>query len=498
MRAGGAVTPLESNEKELGPDPLEAGRAGDKVIRGGGLRASAHVIGVAVGVVSAPLVVRHLGVDDFGRFILVTSIVYVVTGLTEGGLAQVAIRQYASGPPEGRRRLIGALMGLRIVLSIVGAIGAVAFGLIAGYPEVVVGGLALGGAALLFNNLWGALHTALVAELRLGAVAALEIVRAFATTALFLVLVVAGAGLGPFYAVAPAVAFLTWILHCWVVRGITTLRPRFDGARWKELARETVVYAAAMALAAMYFQVALVTTSILGTDRDTGIYGIAFRIVDLANGVPWLLAGSIFPVLAHAAVHDPQRLRYAVGRMTEAATIAGGWFALSIILGAEFAIDVVGGAEAADSIPVLRILGIGVMATYLVAGWGVVMLSRRRYRPLMLANLTALVLAVVLSLVLIPRFGAQGAAVVTATLEVTLAAIYGVLLARELPGLRTGYTFAPRLVLALVAAFAAGVPLLLVHPVLATVVGGLVYFAVLWALRAIPPELIDAVRRRKD
>ena len=63
---------------------------------------------------------------------------------------------------------------------------------------------------------------------------------------------------------------------------------------------------------------------------------------------------------------------------------------------------------------------------------------------------------------LIPEFGAQGAAVMTAALEVTLAAIYGVLLARELPGLRPGYAFAPRLVLALGAAFAAGLPLLLV------------------------------------
>jgi len=486
------VTPVEER------DPLAAGQAGEKVIRGGGLRVTAHIVGIVVGVISAPLVVRHLGVDDYGRFILVTSIIYVVTGLTEGGLAQVAIRQYASSPPEGRRRLIGALLGLRVVLSIAGAIVAIAFGLIAGYPEVVVGGIALGGLTLLFNNLWGALQTALVAELRLGSVAGLEIVRAVATTALFVAFVLAGAGLGPFYVVGPLVALLTWIVTSWLVRNITTLVPRFDAARWRELARETVVYAAAMALAAMYFQVALVTTSLLGTDRETGIYGIAFRIVDLANGVPWLLAGSIFPVLAHAAIHNTDRLRYAVGRMTEAAAIAGGWFAVTIILGAEFAIDVVGGEEAADSIPVLRILGIGVMATFLVAGWGFVMLSRQSYRPLMLANLAALVLAIVLSLVLIPEFGAQGAAAVTATLEVTLAAIYGVLLARELPGLRAGFAFAPRLLVALAAAFAAGAPLLFVHPVAAAVVGGLVYFGVLWALRAIPPELIDALRRRRE
>ena len=39
-----------------------------------------------------------------------------------------------------------------------------------------------------------------------------------------------------------------------------------------------------------------------------------------------------------------------------------------------------GGAEAADSIPMLRILGFGVLATFLVAGWGFMLLSLQRYR----------------------------------------------------------------------------------------------------------------------
>jgi O-antigen/teichoic acid export membrane protein len=480
-------------------DPLAAGDAGGKVIRGGGLRVAAHVVGVLSGALSAPLVVRHLGVEGYGRLALVGSILFAATALTEGGLANVATRQYAVGDRAERRALIGGLLGLRIVLSAIGALAAIAFGLLAGYEEIVVGGIALGGIALIANNLWGAFHTALIAQLRLSVVAGLEIVRALSTTALLLVLVLAGAGLGPFYFVAPAVALIVLLVSGTLVRREVPLLPSFDLERWRSLLRETALYAAATALGAIYFQVALVTTSLLTNEFETGLYAIAFRIAELANGVPWLLAGSVFPVLAHAAANDVERLRYAVGRVTETALIAGGLFAVSIALGARFAIDVVAGADARDSVPVLQIMSVSVMGTFLVAAWGFVLLSRQRYRALVLANAAAFALAVVGSLLLVPAFGAQGSAAVTAMLELTLAALYGFALFRELPELRPGAALAPKLALALAAALAAGVPLLvLVHPVPAAFAGAGVYLGTLWALRAIPPDLLDAVRRRSS
>jgi O-antigen/teichoic acid export membrane protein len=484
---------------ESGPvDSLAAGDAGTRVIRGGGLRVGAHIAGVLGAAVSAPLVVRHLGVEGYGRLAVVGSVLFVATALTEGGLAAVATRRYAVGDPEERRSLIAALLGLRIVLSLAGAAAAIAFGLLAGYDEVVMGGLALGCVAMLANSQWGAFHTALVAQLRLSAVAALEIARSLATTALLIALVLAGASLAEFYVVAPAVALIMLIAGATLVRRDVPLLPRLDLARWRVLLRETALYAAASALGAIYFQVALVTTSLLTTSYETGLYSIAFRIVELANGVPWLLAGSVFPVLAHAAARDVPRLRYATGRVTEGALIAGGLFAVTIALGARFAIDVVASPEGRGAVPVLQIMAVSVLGTFLVAAWGFVLLSRQRYRPLMLANAAALVVAIVASLVLIPPYGAKGSAAVTAILEIALAVMYGVVLARELPGLRPARTLLPRLAVALAAAFAVGLPLLLVHPVPATIAGAGTYLAVLWALRAVPPELLDAVRRRSS
>ena len=58
------------------------------------------------------------------------------------------------------------------------------------------------------------------------------------------------------------------------------LLPSARLSQWKELLRETAFYAAATALGTVYFQVAVVATSLLSTQTETGYYSVAFRVVE--------------------------------------------------------------------------------------------------------------------------------------------------------------------------------------------------------------------------
>ncbi len=481
----------------MSQDALTAPDAGDKTIRGGSLRAVANVVGVLTGAVSAPLVVHHLGVDAYGKLALVNSIVFVATALSEGGLTQVALRRYASSEASEQRVLIAALLGLRVVLTAVATVIALGFAVVAGYPTVVIGGVALGMVALLFNVIWGTQLTILLARLRLTAVAGIEILRALATTALFLVLVLAGAELAPFYVVAPSAAIITFLATTYAVRGQVPLRPRYDRQRWRALLKETALYAAATALGSIYFQLALVITSVLTNDRETGLYAIAFRIVELANGVPWVLAGSVFPIFAHAAVNDEERLRYALGRVTEVCLLVGGFTTVGVLLGAEFGIHLVAGKEGAEAAGVLRLTAIGLIATYLVAAWSLLLASRERFGLLLRINAVVFALAIALSFVLVPLLGADGSGIVTATLEILLATFYARALWRELPGLRAGLDVVPKLLAAIAVAAAVGVPLLAVSSLVAAVAGLAAYTLVLLVTGAVPPEVRQALQRSR-
>ena len=76
-------------------DVLDAGQAGERVIRGGALRTVAYVAGILVGLASTPLLVSHLGPADFGRYVTVTTILFIATGLTAAGLSGIGTREYA-------------------------------------------------------------------------------------------------------------------------------------------------------------------------------------------------------------------------------------------------------------------------------------------------------------------------------------------------------------------------------------------------------------------
>jgi O-antigen/teichoic acid export membrane protein len=140
-------------------------------------------------------------------------------------------------------------------------------------------------------------------------------------------------------------------------------------------------------------------------------------------------------------------------------------------------------------------MGIGVTATFLVSSWGFVLLSLRLYRQLVIANLGALLLAILLSVILIPTLHARGGATTTAALELTLAAAYVALLWRR--GIVPSGRFVACFALAVGLGLGVGALLIAVHPAVGVLVGSAIYFATLWLTRAIPSELIDALPWRR-
>jgi O-antigen/teichoic acid export membrane protein len=469
-------------------DPFAVGSAGRRVVRGGGLRVVATVVGLLTGLVSAPLVVRHLGNYAFGRYQTVLSIVFIANALSEGGLSYVAVRAYTTADATRRKVLLANLMGMRLALELVVAAATVAFGVLAGYDRVLIVGLALGGVALVIAAQQGALTIILQGQLRLGTLAATEMANQLIVTTLLVILVLSGAGLIWFFAVQPVVWLLALGLMVILVRRDAPRRPAFAAAEWRGLAGETALLAVASALGAVYYQITQVALSLFHPGAQTGYYAVAFRIVAITATVPWVLGASLLSVLS-AVAGDPDRLRYIAARAFEGSAIAGGWIVLIIVIGARFGITFIGGAHA--SVAVLRIMGVGAGATFLVASSSFVLLAQRRNRALLTSNLIVFLLAILLGATLIPAFGARGGAICTVTLEFTLLGAYTVALSRR--GITPPLGFLGRFAIALTLSMGVGLVGLLVHPVVGVALGTVVYFGVLRLTGAIPSELLDAI-----
>lgn len=478
-------------------DELSAGPAGHRFLRGATLRTVGYTTSLLFGAIVTPFVTRHLGAVDWGRYVTVTSLLFIVAALSEGGLANLGVRELSNTQSKAEsEEYVRCLLGLRVVLALGAAGAAVAFAALAGYPPVMLAGTAIGCVALILTSLQYTMAIVLTVRLRLGWLALTDFLAQMVIALVMLGLVLAGSSLLPFYAASGVAALVTLPITAVLASREMCLRPVLLPARWRELLSQSVVYAAATALGVVYYQVVMVATSLLSTPVQSGYFGLGFRVLSIVSSLPWLLVGGAFPILARAAHTDAARLRHALQRMFEGGLVLGGTLGLALALGAPFAVAVLGGSRYTGSVLTLRILGISVPGTFLVATWGFALLSLERYRELMVVNGLAVLLAVALSLAVIPPLGSEGAAIVTCSLEVALSSGYLTVLGRLRPDLRPALGVLPRVALAFGGALALGASLPL--PSLPATAAALALLAaLLWALRLLPSDLIAALTHRQ-
>lgn len=469
-------------------DVLDTPQAGPTALRGSVLRSGAYMLGILLSLVSAPLLIRHLHQVDYGRYITVIALVAIIGGLTEGGLNTVALREYASHSGVERERLMANLLGIRIVLSVAGVVGAVAFAALAGYGRNMVLGTLLASLGMTMQVTQDLLDISLQATLRFGLVTLAEFLRQFIGVALIIALVIAGAHLLSFFVVTIPAGLIALALSVRLVRGLFPLRPAFHlGVVWL-LLRDTFFYAVAIALNSVYFRLTVVIMSLAASALQTGYFAISFRVVEVLIGVPGLLMGAAYPILTRAQRDDEQRFDHAARRMFELAVLVGVWLALMLELGAGFAVEVLGGHAARPAAAVLRIQGLAVMFTFVTVACAYPLLSLSRKREVLLANVLGLAATLLLALLLVPVIAARGAAVATVGAEATLAVAVTVGLTRARRGLRLPFSVLPVAAVAAAGGLGAGY-LVGVYPVVQVLVGSGVYAAVISLLGRFPPEL---------
>ncbi len=481
----------------VAPDVLDASSAGTSALRGSILRTASYVFSILLSLISARVLIGHLGEANFGHYTAVLALVTIVAGFTEGGLNSIVVREFATLGGEKRREMMASAIGMRLVLTAVGVAVAVAFAALAGYTSAEVLGTALAGIGLVFQLLQSTLSMTLQAQLRFGWVSAAEILRQVVNVALLVALALAGAGLLPLLAVAIPASLVSLLFTIPLVLRYTSLRPSFHPERWWRLLRETIPWAVIAAVNVVYFRVALVLMSVIAGGLQIGYFATSFRISEVLVGVPGLVIGAAFPILARAEREDAARFNYASGRIFALALFAGTWLVLSLEVGAGFAIHVIAANKADPSIEVLRIQGLALIASFVAVACGYPLLMMRRYREVLVSNLLALAISAILTLSLAPSLGARGAALAALVAEIGLALSQTVMLRRAAPGVPMPISTVAAVAVAGGGAAAVGL-LLPVNPVIGVVVAGVVYCAVLRLLGRFPPEvreiLLDRVR----
>lgn len=480
--------PLEAECLSPAPDVLASSAAGGLLIRGGVLRFAGYAGQLGLSVISTAVLTRHLGVSRFGQYTTVLSLVAVVAVVTDAGMANIGIRDYAILDGPKRDALMRDLLGLRVVLTLLGVALTVAFAIAAGYDQALLLGALVASLATVALVYQHTLSIPLSVQLRLGTLSGLELTRQALLVGGLVLLAALGAGVFPLLAVTLLANLGVVLPTAVLVRGRISTRMSLHPRAWPPLLRATVAFSLATAVGAIYVYTAQITTSLVTTHHQTGLFAVSFRVFVVSVNVPALLVSATLPVLARAARDDHVRLAYALKRIFQMALIGGVGGALALSTGSGFVVSVIAGHRYAAAAPVLAVQSIALVGTFVAAGWSFGLLALRMHRPLLLANLAAMAVNMLLTLALASIDGARGAAIATLSGELTLALACLLALSRRNPAFRPEPAVIAKVAVATVPA-AVVAWLISVPSVLRAVIAVALYGAVIVLTRALPGEL---------
>ncbi len=402
------------------------------------------------------LIARQLGTEGFGQFTLIFSILGMLSIVTDLGVGRVAVSALLDTDRD-RATFAGTYIVLRIVLGFIGYGIAMAVVLLADYPDVVVQATAVAGLVVVFATPSHAYDVAFQVKDRLAPLAVLAVVGRLGQLALTIAIVLQGGML--LWLVVPAV-LNDLIVLAWKVPAAHRLmdfRYRIDIGIWKALLKEAVPLATGAAFVTLYYRIDSVMLSKLDTFESVGLYGVAYKFVDLVHFVPSAVAVALLAPLAAAWPDAPGRFHAMTSQalrvlaVTAGAALVGFWLfsadAAELLYGSDYR-----AAGRATSIVVsAEVLAFAAQ----VAITALIATGRHRWYPII--AMTGLAINLGLNLFFIPAWSFEGAALATLATEAVVVVLMWRQFAR-IPGWVDGRQLAKlgRLPLAVLAGLGTG------------------------------------------
>jgi O-antigen/teichoic acid export membrane protein len=474
---------------EVDAGVLSGSDVAGRVVRGGAQRAVGFAVVNLLGVASSVVLLRHLGVADFGRYGTVIALVSIASGLADAGLNMTGSRELALLPEaRERKRLLGALLGVRLLLLTLAALLAVAFAVVAGYQTEMLIGTALAGVGALLVGTQSTLTLPLVVELRNGLLSINEVLKQVILVVGVVVLAVAGAALTAFFAIQVAVGIGALLAVPLLVGRAHLSWPSLSRAELHHVMVTALPLAIASILTALYLRMLIVIASLLTSEYETGLFVTSSRVIEMIGGLALLLVGVILPVATVAARDDRPRLGYILASTTK----------LALVLAARPIVVVLGGEDFAGAASVLRLQAPVVLTVFLVYAWTGFLVADGRRRVLVQCMVVAMSVVVVAGVALIAQLDAQGAALAAVAADVVLVTVLWRSVRRVGDGaVGVEPTYVARYAIALAAGGGAALAVLAVAPaVLAAIAAAAVFSGLSFALGLVPMELTALLPRR--
>jgi O-antigen/teichoic acid export membrane protein len=385
-------------------------RASQRIAVGTAARAFGEVVAKVASLVFYIVLARELGQGGFGDFIFgmaLSAVLFIGAGL---GLNELLARAVARDPARADELFWNIVairwLGLLVLPLVVAGIVAVK-----GYPAETSAAIVLISVGIGLDFQSNTLFALFQGLERNHHVATSLIVNRISTAAMVVVVLAAGGGILEAAAVFALGSFLG-VATAYVLMRRYVVRPRLeiDLRQWPQLARAGLPLGFVGLLNQAILRLAVVMLGFLASSAAVGDYGAAYRLIEAMMFVPWAFGGAVLPWFSRHTGEGIVSLArgYEMVIKTMVALLLP--IALAFIIYAEPLIELLYGEQFEGAVTPLRLLGVMTVLFGLNSMATTIAIGRDRPQDFTRPAAFVLVQNIAFSFVLIPAYGADGAA----------------------------------------------------------------------------------------
>lgn len=451
------------------------------------------IVSTAIGVVVVGLMTRLLGQEGFGKYSTANAFLQIFAILMDLGLNVLLVQMLGehAGDEKRERKIVRAFFTLRVVMAFVILSIGVGIGfLIPAYDMDLKLAIAALWASFFFTLLNQVVVGVQQRHLKMHAVAVSEVAGRVVLLIGVLIAIAKGWGLIPVVLIVSLGGFVGFVINYIVAKRYADFGWDVDVAYWMMIIRRAWPIGVSIVFSLIYYKSDTLVLSWVRPQAEVGIYGAAYRVLEILVALPFMYAGVLLPLLAKAWKDRAQEhFRTLVQRSLDAMSLV----TLPMVLGTQAVaiplISLMLGQEFAQSGDILRILIVAVGAIFLAVVFSHAVVALDAQKAMLPWYICTAILAVAGYIFFIPTYGMWAAAWLTVASEVAILVGNIVVVIRH-SGMRIDFTVTGK-------ALAASLGMLAVAWILTPyslflgIAGAVVTYAgLVFAFKAVTPEII--------
>ena len=360
---------------------------------------------------------RYLGLIEQGAYMLVMNYVAVFGSFADLGIANLVIRDM-NQDEDNPSRLVSSYLSLLVLVNAGLLAASIAWAIVMGYEARLIIGIGFAGLGSLFVGMTASYYAVLAGKQHMKRVAFIQVLNAIAIGACMATVMLAGGTLIPLTMVAAVTGAVSLLLHRQSAARLQPgIRLSLHPGRAFALLKRGLPFTLHVGLYVILTRIDVLFVERLSDEVTLGVYTAVTRLTTPLTVVSMVTAVAIFPIVSRFVSEDAAIAHRIVLRSMKRLGLIGLTIAAIVMLGAGIIVGILYGAPFAASVSVLSIAIWYLPSFYFSQVVGDLLVASNRVWAMVWITLASLAVSVALNLVLIPRYGAYGAAWTTVVCE---------------------------------------------------------------------------------